>query len=168
MRRHDFMTLSTLSTFCILIILRQILTIWKTVWETWHLRHRLQFWRLRAWIQSIIVNWQLIVTLDSIHNSCDVSSVYDLKLVGILDQFRLNFSVWPTNKKFRVHPTAPLKKIHLVVRQNNKRPQSCRFYVLFVPMINSGGIKDTGGVVSQTDYVITSIWTHTRKSLIHY
>ena len=72
MRRHDFMTLSTLSTFCILIILRQILTIWRTVWETWHLRHRLQFWRLRTWIQSIIVTWQLIVTLDSIHNSCDV------------------------------------------------------------------------------------------------
>ena len=95
---------------------------------------------------TIFAIWQLIVTLDSIHNSCDVSSVYDLKLVGILDQFRLNFSVWPTNKKFRVHPTAPLKKIHLVVRQNNKRPQSCRFYVLFVPMINSGGIKDTGGL----------------------
>ena len=65
----------TLSTFCTLIILRQILTIEKTVLETWHLRHWLQFWRLRTWIQSIIVTWQLIVTLDSIRNSCDVLRV---------------------------------------------------------------------------------------------
>ena len=48
------------------------LTIWKTVLETWHLRHWLQFWQLRTWIQTIIFTWQLIVTLDSIRNSCDV------------------------------------------------------------------------------------------------
>ena len=48
------------------------LTIWKTVLETWHLRHWLQFWQLRTWIQTIILTWQLIVTLDSIRNSCDV------------------------------------------------------------------------------------------------
>ena len=48
------------------------LTIGKTVLETWHLRHWLQFWQLRTWIQTIILTWQLIVTLDSIHNSCDV------------------------------------------------------------------------------------------------
>ena len=73
--QSDEETLSTLSTFCTLIILRQILTIEKTVLETWHLRHWLQFWRLRTWIQSIIVTWQLIVTLDSIRNSCDVLRV---------------------------------------------------------------------------------------------
>ena len=80
--------LSTLSTFCILIILRQILTIWRTVWETWHLRHRLQFWRLRTWIQSIIVTWQLIVTLDSIRNSCDVLRVEMSKRRGGDEEFR--------------------------------------------------------------------------------
>ena len=48
------------------------LTIGKTVLETWHLRHWLQFWQLRTWIQTIILTWQLIVTLDSIRNSCDV------------------------------------------------------------------------------------------------
>ena len=48
------------------------LTIGKTVLETWHLRHWLQFWQLRTWIQTIILTWQLIVTLDSICNSCDV------------------------------------------------------------------------------------------------
>ena len=77
------MTLSTLSTFCTLIILRQILTIGKTVLETWHLRHWLQFWRLRTWIQSIIVTWQLIVTLDSIRNSCDVLRVEMSKRRGV-------------------------------------------------------------------------------------
>ena len=55
-----------------LMTLRQFLTIGKTVLETWHLRHWLQFWQLRTWIQSIILTWQLIVTLDSIRNSCDV------------------------------------------------------------------------------------------------
>ena len=40
--------------------------------DLWHLRHWLQFWQLRTWIQTIIVTWQLIVTLDSIRNSCDV------------------------------------------------------------------------------------------------
>ena len=48
------------------------LTIGKTVLETWHLRHWLQFWQLRTWIQTIILTWQLIATLDSIRNSCDV------------------------------------------------------------------------------------------------
>ena len=52
--------------------LPSFLTIWKTVLETWHLRHWLQFWQLRTWIQTIILTWQLIVTLDSIRNSCDV------------------------------------------------------------------------------------------------
>ena len=47
------------------------LTIGKTVLETWHLRHWLQFWQLRTWIQTIILTWQLIVTLDSIRSSCD-------------------------------------------------------------------------------------------------
>ena len=51
------------------------LTIGKTVLETWHLRHWLQFWQLRTWIQTIILTWQLIVTLDSIRNSCDVLSL---------------------------------------------------------------------------------------------
>ena len=48
------------------------LRIGKTVLESWHLRHWLQFWQLRTWIQTIILTWQLIVTLDSIRNSCDV------------------------------------------------------------------------------------------------
>ena len=51
---------------------RQFLTIGKTVLETWQLRHWLQFWQLRTWIQTIILTWQLTVTLDSIRNSCDV------------------------------------------------------------------------------------------------
>ena len=55
------------------------LTIGKTVLETWHLRHWLQFWQLRTWIQTIILTWQLIVTLDSIRNSCNVSIVYHEK-----------------------------------------------------------------------------------------
>ena len=96
MRRHDFMTLSTLSTFCILIILRQILTIWRTVWETWHLRHRLQFWRLRTWIQSVIVTWQLIVTLDSIRNSCDVfKHKLDYSCLLLLRCFSFSWSSFP-------------------------------------------------------------------------
>ena len=37
--------------------------------DFWLLRHWLQFWQLRTWIQSIILTWQLIVTLDSIRNS---------------------------------------------------------------------------------------------------
>ena len=40
--------------------------------DLWHLRHWLQFWQLRTWIMTIFVTWQLIVTLDSIRNSCDV------------------------------------------------------------------------------------------------
>ena len=52
--------------------LRQFLTNGKTVLETRHLRHWVQFWRLSSWIQAIILTWQLIVTLDSIRNSCDV------------------------------------------------------------------------------------------------
>ena len=65
-----------LSSFFTLIFhphfLPSFLTIGKTVLETWHLRHWLQFWQLRTWIQTIILTWQLIVTLDSIRNSCDV------------------------------------------------------------------------------------------------
>ena len=98
MRWGDMTWLSTLSTFCTmsnfstlstwwqffmtifydnfwwqyLMTLRQFLTIGKTVLETWHLRHWLQFWQLRTWIQSTILTWQLIVTLDSIRNSCVV------------------------------------------------------------------------------------------------
>ena len=34
--------------------------------------NKLQFWQLRTWIQTIILTWQLILTLDSIRNSCDV------------------------------------------------------------------------------------------------
>ena len=30
--------------------------------DLWHLRHWLQFWRLRTWILTIILTWQLIVT----------------------------------------------------------------------------------------------------------
>ena len=52
------------------------LTIGKTVLETWHLRHWLQFWQLRTWIQTIILTWQLIATLGSIRNSCDVFKQY--------------------------------------------------------------------------------------------
>ena len=65
-----------LSSFFTLIFhphfLPSFLTIGKTVLETWHLRHWLHFWQLRTWIQTIILTWQLIVTLDSIRNSCDV------------------------------------------------------------------------------------------------
>ena len=50
------------------------LTIGKTVLETWHLRHWLQFWQLRTWIQTIILTWQLIVTLDSIRNRTQLHS----------------------------------------------------------------------------------------------
>ena len=56
------------------------LTIGKTVLETWHLRHWLQFWQLKTWIQTIILTWQLIVTLDSIRNSCDVFNQYLVQL----------------------------------------------------------------------------------------
>ena len=96
-----FMTLSTLSTFCLLIILRQILTIWRTVWETWHLRHRLQFWRLRTWIQSIIVTWQLIVTLDSIHNSCDVLRMGMSKRRGGDEDFRRSWQSFQSYKSYK-------------------------------------------------------------------
>ena len=65
-----------LSSFFTLIFrphfLPSFLTIGKTVLETWHLRHWLHFWQLRTWIQTIILIWQCIVTLDSIRNSCDV------------------------------------------------------------------------------------------------
>ena len=37
-----------------------------------HLRHWLQYWQLRTWINDNLCTWQLIVTLDSICNSCDV------------------------------------------------------------------------------------------------
>ena len=40
--------------------------------DLWYLRHWSQFWQLKTWIQTIIVIWHLIVTLDSIRNSCDV------------------------------------------------------------------------------------------------
>ena len=40
--------------------------------DLWHLRHWLQFWRLRTWIHEIFGTWQLIETLDSIRHSCDV------------------------------------------------------------------------------------------------
>ena len=66
------------------------LTIGKTVLETWHLRHWLQFWQLRTWIQTIILTWQLIVTLDSIRNSCDVFCTR-CKFCDILVQFRINW-----------------------------------------------------------------------------
>ena len=42
----------------------------KTFAMLWHLRHWLQYWQLRTWIYDNL--WHLIVTLDSIHNSCDV------------------------------------------------------------------------------------------------
>ena len=42
-----------------------------------------QFWHLRTWIQTIIVTWQLIVTLDSIRNSCDVLRVEMSKRRGV-------------------------------------------------------------------------------------
>ena len=61
------------------------LTIGKTVLETWHLRHWLQFWQLRTWIQTIILTWQLIVTLDSIRNSCDVLCLCDIWIFEIAD-----------------------------------------------------------------------------------
>ena len=64
--------------------LRQFLTIGKTVLETWHLRHWLQFWQLRTWIQTIILTWQLIATLDSILNSCDVLHLYSNSQICIL------------------------------------------------------------------------------------
>ena len=42
------------------------------MFNLWHLRHWLQYWQLRTWNHDIFVTWQLIVTLDSIRNSCDV------------------------------------------------------------------------------------------------
>jgi len=65
--------LTILDNFWTILTILTIETIGKTVLETWHLRHWLQFWQLRTWIQTIILTWQLIVTLDSIRNSCDVS-----------------------------------------------------------------------------------------------
>ena len=38
----------------------------------WHLRRWLQYWQLRTWINDNLCTWQLIVTLDTIHNSCNV------------------------------------------------------------------------------------------------
>ena len=40
--------------------------------DLWNLRHWLQLWQLTTWIMTTFVTWQLIVTLDSIRNSCDV------------------------------------------------------------------------------------------------
>ena len=71
------------------------LTIGKTVLETWHLRHWLQFWQLRTWIQTIILTWQLIVTLDSIRNSCDVY----LTLFSVLRPRRLSGLQWSFSSK---------------------------------------------------------------------
>ena len=40
--------------------------------DLWPLRHWLQFWQLRTWIHDNLSELTIIVTLDSIRNSCDV------------------------------------------------------------------------------------------------
>ena len=76
----------------------QFFAIGKAVPETWHLRHWLQFWQLRTWIQSIILTWQLIVTLDSIRNSCDVFlsfAIFQLHIsIFFLHCAELQVDVW--------------------------------------------------------------------------
>ena len=85
----QILTILTLYICWIFLQLRQfstILTIEKTVpGDFWHLRHWLQFWQLRCWIQTISITWQLIVTLDSNCNSCDVLwSVLPILWRGVL------------------------------------------------------------------------------------
>ena len=53
-------------------------------------------WQLRTWIQTIILTWQLIVTLDSIRNSCDVFGHLLITLIKCLkghkDHFKENIA----------------------------------------------------------------------------
>ena len=59
---------------------------------------------MRTWIQTIILTWQLIVTLDSIRNSCDVydsgpqltARKYNVIETGALWVYFISFQIVPT------------------------------------------------------------------------
>ena len=62
-------------------------------WDLWPLGHWLQFWQLRTWIHEIFVTWQLIVTLDSIRNSCDVLLVFFNIYRLVLQNISIDFCI---------------------------------------------------------------------------
>ena len=67
----------------------------------WHLRHWLRLWHLEIWV-TIIVTWQFSrVTLDSVHNSCDV--------------LRFSFAFY---KGYSLPPTSKLDHLYLFMHKN--------------------------------------------------
>ena len=52
-------------------------------------RQSWKFWQLRTWIQTIFVTWQLRVTLDSIHNSCDVFKKNHIYFIPMKNTFNI-------------------------------------------------------------------------------
>ena len=75
--------------------------------DLWHLRYWLQYWEPR--FMTIFVTWELIVTLDSIRNSCDVFSKRSGMLASLICIRQLDNGQW--------HSCSPCKEHWLPCQQ---------------------------------------------------